>query len=123
MTGDLGQSRGAQMGEADRNSVWLEANGMEPRLSPFDPLALLDEIQRLVPGYALDRVNLYAGNDVRTDPGASPGFVPVAALAGVKLIVPSHDGLFSSATLGRYSRGLSEIEQHQQHETATAAAD
>ncbi len=38
-TGDLGQSRGAQSGEADRHSVWLEANGLEPKLSPFDPLA------------------------------------------------------------------------------------
>src|ERR1019366_605464 len=37
-TGDLGQSRGAQSGEADRHSVWLEANGLEPKLSPFDPL-------------------------------------------------------------------------------------
>ena len=123
MTGDLGQSRGAQMGEADRHSVWLEANGLEPKLSPFDPLALLDEMQRLVPGYALDRLNLYAGNDVRTDPDLSPGFVPVDALAGANLIVPSHDTLFSSATLGRYSRGLKEIEQHQEHEPAATAAD
>ncbi len=123
MTGDLGQSRGAQMGEADRHAVWLESNGLEPKLSPFDPLALLDEIQRLVPGYALDRLNLYAGNDVRTEPGAAPGFVPVAALTGANLIVPSHDGLFSSATLGRYSRGLKEIEQHQEHEHAATAAD
>ena len=50
-TADLGQSRGAQAGEADRHAVWLEANGLEPRLSPFDPLAALDEIERLVPGY------------------------------------------------------------------------
>ena len=126
-TGDLGQSRGAQMGEADRHSVWLEANGLEPRLSPFDPLALLDEIQRLVPGYNLDRLNLLSGNDVRTDAGASPGFVPVAALTDPSLIVPHHDGLFTSGTLGRYSRGLNDIEQHQKHvherEPAAAAAD
>ncbi|MGH9591380.1 MAG: molybdopterin-dependent oxidoreductase, partial [Terracidiphilus sp.] len=32
--GDLGQSRGAQSGEADRQAVWLAANGLEPRLSP-----------------------------------------------------------------------------------------
>ena len=70
-TGDLGQSRGAQAGEADRHAVWLEANGLEPRLSPFDPLAALDEIERLVPGYTLDRINLFAGNDVHTEP-ASP---------------------------------------------------
>jgi NADH-quinone oxidoreductase subunit G len=75
-TGDLGQSRGAQAGEADRHAVWLEANGLEPKLSPFDPLALLDEIERLVPGYKLDRINLFAGNDVHTELEATPGFVP-----------------------------------------------
>ena len=40
VTADLGQTRGAQSGEADRHAVWLEANGMELRMSPFDPLAL-----------------------------------------------------------------------------------
>ena len=80
-TADLGQSRGAQAGEADRHAVWLEANGLEPKLSPFDPLAVLDEIERLVPGYTLDRINLFAGNDVHTEPKSTPGFVPVAALA------------------------------------------
>jgi hypothetical protein len=58
VTADLGQSRGAQSGEADRHAVWLAANNLEPKLSPFDPLAVLDEIARLVPGYAVDRVNL-----------------------------------------------------------------
>lgn len=122
-TGDLGQSRGAQMGEADRHSVWLQANGLEPRLSPFDPLALLDEMQRLVPGYNFDRLNLFTGNDVHTDIGRSPGFVPLKALITADLIVPNHDGLFSSGTLGRYSKGLKDIELHQQHEHAEAAAD
>ena len=51
-TADLGQSRGAQAGEADRHAVWLAANGLEWKTSPFDPLAVLDEIARLVPGYA-----------------------------------------------------------------------
>src|SRR5208283_3109346 len=30
---DMGQSRGAQSGEADRHAVWLEAHGLEPKLS------------------------------------------------------------------------------------------
>src|ERR1700680_2364164 len=46
-TADMGQSRGAQSGEADRHAVWLEAHGLEPKLSPFDPMAILDEIRRL----------------------------------------------------------------------------
>ena len=36
---DMGQTRGAESGEADRHAVWLTANNMEPRLSPFDPSA------------------------------------------------------------------------------------
>ncbi|MBV9181476.1 MAG: molybdopterin-dependent oxidoreductase, partial [Acidobacteria bacterium] len=44
---DMGQSRGAQSGEADQHGVWLEARGLEPKMSPFDPMATLDEIQRL----------------------------------------------------------------------------
>ncbi len=122
VTGDLGQSRGAQAGEADRHAVWLEANGLEPKLSPFDPLAVLDEIERLVPGYALDRINLFAGNDVHTEP-ASPGFVPVSALATPDLVVPAHDTLFTSGTLGRYSPALKQLEEHQAQELAKSAAD
>ena len=121
VTADLGQSRGAQAGEADRHAVWLSANGLEPRLSPFDPLALLDEIERLVPGYKLDRLNLFGGNDVRTE----PGFVPVSTLTSMRpdLVRPAHDGLFTSGTLGRYSAGLKDLEQHQAAEVAATAAD
>ncbi|HEX7892616.1 MAG TPA: NADH-quinone oxidoreductase subunit NuoG, partial [Terriglobales bacterium] len=63
---DMGQSRGAQSGEADRHSVWLEAHGLEPKMNPFDPVAMLDEIQRLVPGYDVSRIELLAGNDQHT---------------------------------------------------------
>jgi NADH-quinone oxidoreductase subunit G len=122
-TADLGQSRGAQAGEADRHSIWLEANGLELKFSPFDPFAVLDEIERLVPGYALDRVNLLSGNDVKTEVASTPGFVPVAALAGSDSIVPAHDTLFTSGTLGRYSKGLAEIDRHQAREMAETAAD
>ncbi len=120
---DLGQSRGAQSGEADRHAVWLAGQGLEPRLSPFDPLAVLDEIERLVPIYRLDRLNLFSGNDVRTE----PGFVPVSALIDPHpdLVVPAHDTLFTSGTLGRYSRGLRELNVHQseQPQLAETAAD
>ena len=34
---DMGQSRGAQSGEADRHAVWLETHGLVPKLSPLDP--------------------------------------------------------------------------------------
>jgi NADH-quinone oxidoreductase subunit G len=121
VTADLGQSRGAQSGEADRHAVWLSANGLEPKLSPFDPLALLDEIERLVPAYKLDRLNLFGGNDVKTE----PGFVPVSALTSARpdLVKPAHNGLFTSGTLGRYSNGLKDLGQHQAAEVAATAAD
>ena len=117
---DLGQSRGAQAGEADRHAVWLAANELEPKLSPFDPLAVLDEIERLVPGYKLDRLNLFGGNDVQTE----PGFVPVSTLAasGANLVKPAHDGLFTSGNLGRYSNGLKDLEKHQASVAAEAVA-
>jgi len=109
VTADMGQSRGAQAGEADRHSVWLAANNLEPKLSPFDPLAILDEIERLVPGYRLDRINLLIGNDVRTE----PGFVSISDLTGPDLVAPARDGLFTSGTLGRYSPALKELKEHQ----------
>ncbi len=121
VTADLGQSRGAQSGEADRHAVWLSANGLEPKLSPFDPLALLDEIERLIPAYKLDRLNLFGGNDVKTE----PGFVPVSDLTSAHpdLVKPAHDGLFTSGTLGQYSKGLNDLERHQAAEVAATAAD
>src|SRR5579863_5852955 len=119
VTADLGQSRGAQAGEADRHAVWLAAHNLEPKLSPFDPLAVLDEIERLVPSYKLDRLNLFGGNDVPTE----PGFVPLYTFIGPDLAIPAHDTLFTSGTLGRHSKTLNELANHQARELAGTAAD
>jgi NADH-quinone oxidoreductase subunit G len=106
---DMGQSRGAQSGEADRHSIWLTANNLETRLSPFDPMAILDEIQRLVPGYEFSRLGLLAGNDQHVTAAehsnAGPG-------GGLVQIVPANDTLFSSGTLGRYSHALSAVAEN-----------
>ena len=117
---DMGQSRGAQSGEADRHAVWLEANGLEPKMNPFDPMAILDEIQRLVPGYDVSRMNLLSGTDQRTTLSRSgPG-----ALQKSELIAPANDDLFSSGTLGRYSRTLNSIiEKHNNPAEIEVAAD
>jgi NADH-quinone oxidoreductase subunit G len=115
---DMGQSRGAQSGEADRHSVWLAAHGMEPKLSPFDPMAILDEIQRLVTGYDVSRVNLLAGNDEHTR------LFGDGAQHDGNLIVPANDTLFTSGTMGRYSRALNAVIENQQRqpmETEVAA--
>ncbi len=116
---DMGQSRGAQSGEADRHAVWLEAHGLEPKMTPFDPMAILDEIQRLVPGYDVSRMDLLAGNDQHTTlSGSGPG-----ALHSPELIVPADDDLFSSGTLGRYSRTLNSVMENHRVQPAEVAAD
>jgi len=116
---DMGQSRGAQSGEADRHAVWLEAHGLEPKMSPFELTAILDEIQRLVPGYDVSRINLLAGNDQHTTlSNSGPG-----AVHKPELIQPANDNLFSSGTLGRYSKALNSVIENHQAEPSEVAAD
>ena len=80
-------------------------------MSPFDPMAILDEIQRLVPGYDVSRMHLLAGMDQHTSlAGSGPGIKHDPSR-----IVPARDDLFSSGTLGRYSRTLNAVmENHHQ---------
>ena len=113
--GNLHQTRGVQSGEADRHAVWLTANDMEPRLSPFDPDAILDEIQRLVPGYDLMRLQLLSGNDQHLSPAAtvakdSASLVQISSRRD--LVLPANDTLFTSGTLGRYSAMLTDLQQN-----------
>ncbi len=54
---DTGQSRGVQSGEVDRQAVWMQRQNLEPRMGPFDPNAVLDEIRRLVPSYCSTHVD------------------------------------------------------------------
>jgi len=103
---DMGQTRGAQSGEADRHAVWLTDRGLEPKMSPYDPTAMLDEIQRLVPGYDISRLELLAGQDVHSQ------LVQITGATGAgdpALILPSNDSLFTSGTLGRYSNTLNTV--------------
>jgi NADH-quinone oxidoreductase subunit G len=108
---DMGQSRGAQSGEADQHAVWLTANNLEPKLSPFDPFAILDEIQRLVPGYNLLRLQLLSGNDQHLQPAAPAPLVQIGNRRD--LVLPANDSLFSSGTLGRYSAMLSDLQHNE----------
>ena len=113
---DMGQSRGAQSGEADRHAVWMTANNLEPKLSPFDPFAILDEIQRLVPGYdKLFRLQLLSGNDQHLQPAAGD-LVQIANRND--LVLPAHDTLFTSGSLTRYSPMLQDVQRHQSREVA-----
>jgi NADH-quinone oxidoreductase subunit G len=105
MRSDMGQTRGAQSGEADRHAVWLEAHNLEPKMSPFDPMAILDEIQRVVAGYDVSRINLLAGNDQHLEIAESGA----SLIQNPELIVPANNGLFSTGTLGRYSKTLNSV--------------
>ncbi len=103
---DMGQSRGAQSGEADRHAVWLSEHNLEPKMSPYDPTAMLDEIQRLVLGYDISRLGLLSGHDEHTQ------LVQITGATGLgqpELVLPSNDTLFTSGTLGRYSTTLNTV--------------
>ncbi len=108
---DMGQTRGAHSGEADRHAIWLTVQNLEPRLSPFDPSAIFDEIQRLVPGYALLRLQLLSGNAPHLQPAATAPLVQIGARRD--LVLPANDTLFTSGSLGRYSAALRELQQYQ----------
>jgi NADH-quinone oxidoreductase subunit G len=115
---DMGQTRGAQSGEADRHAVWLTAQNLEPRLSPFDPFAILDEIQRLVPGYRnILRLQLLSGNDQHLEATAA-----APLLSGIQigtrrdLVLPSGDTLFTSGTLGHYSDNLTDLQENERRQ-------
>ena len=107
---DFGQTRGAQSGEADRHAVWLSANNLDPKLSPFDPFAILDEIQRLVPVYDVPRLNLLTGNDEHLKSDLVQ-ITPAATTGRRDLVLPANDALYTSGTLGRYSAKLDEVVQ------------
>jgi NADH-quinone oxidoreductase subunit G len=119
---DLGQTRGAQSGEADRHAVWLTSNNLEPKLSPFDTFAVLDEIQRLVPGYDLLRLQLLSGNDQHLAPAAPSDLVQIET-GRRDLVFPAQDTLFSSGTLGRYSPKMMELADKYAAEPAGIPAD
>jgi NADH-quinone oxidoreductase subunit G len=114
---DMGQTRGAQSGEADRHAVWLEAHNLEPKMTPFDPMAILDEIQRVVAGYDVSRVNLLAGADQHLEIAESGP----SLLQNPELIVPANDDLFSSGTLGRYSKTLNSVFENKSADSGVAA--
>jgi len=108
---DMGQTRGAHSGESDQQAVWLTARNLEPKMSPYDPVSMLDEIQELVPGYDVSRLGILAGQDEHTQ------LVQITGATGMgdpELILPACDTLFTSGTLGHYSATLnSVVERHQ----------
>ena len=82
-------------------------------------MAILDEIQRLVPGYDVSRVNLLGGNSEHTTLTKSgPGVAHKS-----DSISPADNSLFTSGTLGRYSRTLRSVMESHEVKPAEVAAD
>jgi NADH-quinone oxidoreductase subunit G len=86
-------------------------------MTPFDPIAILDEIQRVVAGYDVSRVNLLAGNDQHLEIAESGA----SLVQSPELIVPANNDLFSSGTLGRYSETLNSVVEKKSAESEVAA--
>jgi NADH-quinone oxidoreductase subunit G len=82
-------------------------------------MAILDEIQRLVPGYEVSRMNLLAGNSQHTSLSKSGP----AAARKPESIIPANDNLFTSGTLGRYSRTLKSVMESHEVKPVEVAAD
>jgi len=117
---DAGQSRGPQSGEADRNAVFTEARGLASRTSPLDPTITLDEISQLVPGYAISRLDLAAGNPQRTE---LVQIEPTGVRSHPELIEPAGNALFTSGTLGRYSATLNSVVENHRNAIEPIGAD
>ena len=80
---------------------------------------MLDEIQRLVPGYDVSRIELMSGNDQHT---AIEQMGPGAAY-DPELILPAKNNLFTSGTVGRYSKTLNSVMENKDAEPAEVPAD
>ena len=75
-------------------------------------MTILDEIQRLVPGYDLLRLQLLSGNDQHLSPPAE--LVQIQAASPRRdLVLPANDSLFTSGTLGRYSAMLGDLQAYE----------
>ena len=72
---------------------------------------MLDEIQRLVPGYEFSRLGLLAGNDLHVNAAELSN---AGTAEGLVQIVPANDTLFTSGTLGRYSKTLNNVLENRQ---------
>ena len=86
--------------------------GVAAELGPWVPDAVFEEIRKNVPGYDIPLALLAVGGAVQT--AAVNGRIPLDGRP--ELIRSAHDGLFTSGTLGRYSKVLnSVVERHGYH--------
>ncbi|MDQ6676101.1 MAG: NADH-quinone oxidoreductase subunit NuoG [Acidobacteriota bacterium] len=82
--------------------------GLAPVMGPWTPEKVLAEIRGAVRGYDVPVAILATGGAAQTVP--ANGRIPVASHP--ELIQSAHDNLFSSGTLGRYSKVLNSVLEH-----------
>jgi len=91
--------------KTDLEIFGLIAREMKLDLGPAEPDAVFEEIRRSVAGYAVPEITLALG-------GAAPTSPPVAeidAWTPPELVRSARDTLFTSGTLGRYSKILGSV--------------
>ena len=98
---ELGESRGAQSGEVDRQAIWTRAQRASLRVTGADPDAVLGEIQRALPGYTAPHVSIY--------PAAASSGTAAPAPEASDLTRPYEYDLFSSPVYGNYSANLNSV--------------
>jgi NADH-quinone oxidoreductase subunit G len=91
--------------KADLEIFGLLAREMGLELGPWSPAGVFDEIRNTVRGYNIPLPTLLAGGSAQTTPVAEP----IQAAGGPDLIESAHDTLFTSGSLGRYSKALSSV--------------
>ncbi|MGH9656919.1 MAG: molybdopterin-dependent oxidoreductase, partial [Bryobacteraceae bacterium] len=112
VTGVTGEVQRLQKGlqamgtKPDLEIVGLVARelGLAPMMGPWTPAAVFAEIRRDVPGYDLPWAAISAGGAAQTLP-VNGHELP----ARPDLVRSSRDGLFTSGTLGRYSKVLHSV--------------
>jgi NADH-quinone oxidoreductase subunit G len=79
--------------------------GVVPTMGPWSPDAVFEEIRRNVRGYQIPLAAIATGGAAQT--AALNGRIPVEKRPG--LVRSDHNGLFTSGTLGRYSKVLHSV--------------
>jgi len=93
--------------KADLEIFGLIAREMGIDLSAATPEAVFEEIRQTVRGYNVPLPVIAAGGAAQ----ALPPELPVAAAGRVDLVESARDTLFTSGTLGRYSKALNSVEE------------
>lgn len=94
--------------KTDLEIFGLLAREMQLDLGPAQPGAVFEEIRRTVPGYDVPLAVIATGGAAQAGADGGSGGLPLRP----DLVRPGGDTLFTSGTLGRYSKVLSSVMEH-----------